>query len=626
MRTYGVRLQRSVPLRLRDHPDSPNVLTLRDWCAQQTASGRPLAIDLFAGAGGLSLGLHDAGWSVAAAVDHDPAATQTHRANIPGLALDLDLGEEDDRLRLTQLFDGIPIDLVAGGPPCQPFSRAGRSKIRSLVEAGQRDEVDSRKELWRAFIEVVLAIKPRAVLMENVPDMALGDDLLVVRKIVDLLESAGYATETRIVDAWKFGVPQHRKRLILLARNDGGPLAWPEPETELTTVRDSIADLPSLQGGTGSRELAYVPPGSTTDFQKRMRQGAEPNVIHDHMTRAVRVDDLEIFQLMDSRTLYSQIPERLRRYSAVTFDDKYKRLDWDDVSRTITAHIAKDGYWYIHPEEHRTLTVREAARLQTFPDSFRFSGTRSDAFRQIGNAVPPRLAAVAAGILSTPAEDSASVLPANHWLEARRALADWARQQSTGHHWHMVPGTQVTAPVALGAAVLSGHRMSESAVGEALRGMRGRAKLSSDDVRQAGLSLGGRARGSLERLIPLGRKQKAWLAPGSLPALVPLNVREQQLFRLLMGEDVMLRGQGPLRVAARISGTESAQQNRGTDGRVDLARLVGSGPEAPLRMAGIRLLAATACGTTKSDCLACPMRAWCQTAASSTGTTARSAP
>ncbi len=103
--------------------------------------------------------------------------------------------------------------------------------------------------------------------------------------------------------------------------------------------------------------------------------------------------------MMDSSTLYGNLPPEKRRYSADTFDDKYKKLDWDSRSRSITAHIAKDGYWYIHPSELRTLTVREAARIQTFPDRFRFAGTRSDAFRQIGNAVPPLLGAAAAAVL-----------------------------------------------------------------------------------------------------------------------------------------------------------------------------------------------------------------------------------
>src|SRR5690606_38513841 len=105
----------------------------------------------------------------------------------------------------------LGIDLVAGGPLCQPFSRAGRAKIRSLVKDGMRDAVDARKELWRSFIDVVLALKPRAVLMENVPDMAIGDDLIVIREIASILEGAGYIVDYRLLDAWRHGVPQHRK-------------------------------------------------------------------------------------------------------------------------------------------------------------------------------------------------------------------------------------------------------------------------------------------------------------------------------------------------------------------------------------------------------------------------------
>ena len=143
----------------------------------------------------------------------------------------------------------------------------------------------------------------------------------------------------------------------------------------------------------------------------RARQGCtgdSARVVHDHVSRPVRADDFEAFKLMDGRTLYSDLPEILRRYRADIFNDKYNRLSWDDPSRTITAHLAKDGYWYIHPEQHRSLTVREAARLQTFPDTFRFAGCRSHQFQQIGNAVPPRLAQqIGSAILSSVRSDCA---------------------------------------------------------------------------------------------------------------------------------------------------------------------------------------------------------------------------
>ena len=128
-------------------------------------------------------------------------------------------------------------------------------------------------------------------------------------------------------------------------------------------------------------------------------RGTEARLIRDHVTRAVRPDDAEIYQLLKPGDTYLDVPEHLRRYRSDTFDDKYLRLSFDDLSRTITAHIAKDGYWYIHPREDRTLSIREAARIQTFPDRFRFAGHPSTRYQQIGNAVPPMLAsAIAASV------------------------------------------------------------------------------------------------------------------------------------------------------------------------------------------------------------------------------------
>ena len=130
-----------------------------------------------------------------------------------------------------------------------------------------------------------------------------------------------------------------------------------------------------------------------------MREGldeGDTHRIYDHVTRAVRDDDRKIFEQMDASTKYSDIDPELQRYRDDIFTDKYKRLDLNQPSRSITAHIAKDGYWYIHPTQHRTITIREAARIQTFPDRVRFAGPPSASLRQIGNAVPPVLSELAA--------------------------------------------------------------------------------------------------------------------------------------------------------------------------------------------------------------------------------------
>ncbi|MCK9928868.1 DNA cytosine methyltransferase [Frankia sp. Mgl5] len=615
MSTYGVKLQRSDDLRLVRHPDGCTGDTFEQWCAQRLAEGKRLAVDLFSGAGGLSLGLEEAGWTVAVSVDNDEKAVQTHSHNFPGLALDLDLSEPSQRQGLVDLLNTTNIDLLAGGPPCQPFSRAGRSKIRSLVVAGHREEHDRRRELWQAFLDVALAVRPRAVLMENVPDMALGDDFAVVRTMVDALERGGYYTEFRLVDAWRYGVPQHRKRLIVLARRDVEDFAWPAEQSRQPTLRDAIGDLPELGDTTGARELPHSRLRRLSAFARTMRAGARNGIVWDHMTRPVRDDDRAIFGMMDASTLYANLPAALRRYSAETFDDKYKKLDWNSVSRSITAHIAKDGYWYIHPQELRTLTVREAARVQTFPDRFRFAGTRSDAFRQIGNAVPPLLGRAAATALHpapTYERSEERLGEASRWVQARQALTIWAAQQQRGPNWYALPGPDLTPAVAAVAALLLNRSSSPKGTDQALSVIRGRARLARAELDQMQQELPTQAgRQVLERFRPLLPKRKLWADPEALIEHLTMKAAEERTFRLLIGEDVLLASQTTLRVAARVAGSDSDRTNRLSDGRVDLARLVGAGAEAPLRTAALRLLGSTVCRAPSTVCGDCPLQQQC---------------
>jgi DNA (cytosine-5)-methyltransferase 1 len=611
---YGVKLQRSDDLQLLDHPDGCTEDTFEEWCSRRLVGNHRLAVDLFSGAGGLSLGLEEAGWTVAASVDNDEKALQTHRHNFAGLAIARDLGDESQRQDLVDLLRKTKIDMVAGGPPCQPFSRAGRSKIRSLVAAGHREERDHRRELWQAFLDIATAVRPRVVLMENVPDMAFGDDFAVVRAMVDELEDYGYYTEFRLVDAWRYGVPQHRKRLILLARSDVDKFLWPTTETKLT-LHDAIGDLPDLGDTTGGRELPYHKPEYLPPFAETMRTGARDDVVWDHMTRPVRDDDREIFNLMDASTLYSAIPEKYRRYKVESFNDKYKKLDWKDVSRSITAHIAKDGYWYIHPEQLRTLTVREAARVQTFPDRFRFAGTRSDAFRQIGNAVPPLLGRVAASVLTPlPADMHSGGRLKNppRSAEVRRVLTEWARQQRHGRHWHALPGPMVTPAVAAVAAILMSRSSTPKGFETVMAAIRGRERLTNAELDRMQAELTTKAgRMQLERFRPLLPKRKLWTDLDQLADQLNMKAAEERTFRVLSGEDVLLTNQATLRVAASVAGTDSDRKNRLSDGRVDLARLIGAGPDAPLRAAALRLLGNTVCKTPSAMCTACPLRRYC---------------
>lgn len=388
--SYAVGWARGRDLELPAHPQSRELTDLGEYARGLDG---PLAIDLFCGAGGTSLGLERAGFQVVLGVDSDRPSIATHRANFGGCSLQADLSSPDELDRIVEALDGIEVALVAASPPCQPFSRAGRSKIRSLVRNGGRTG-DDRRELWRSMIHVVDRVRPRAVLVENVPGMTQGDDILMVAEIFEGLEDLGFDVYARQLSARHYRVPQFRDRVFIVGVEQGTVYDWPAPARRATTVRDAISDLPPVEGGNYSEYREYE--GPQTAFQRWVRSGVKKkdrHRVYDHSTRAVREDDLEAFRLMDHRTRYSDLPDHLRRYRADIFDDKYKRLAWNDVSRTITAHIAKDGYWYIHPEQHRTLTIREAARLQTFPDRFRFAGFPTNAFRQIGNAVPPLLGA-----------------------------------------------------------------------------------------------------------------------------------------------------------------------------------------------------------------------------------------
>ncbi|MEV4753627.1 DNA cytosine methyltransferase [Micromonospora sp. NPDC049559] len=622
---YGVPLQRSDYLKLDPNENSCTLEGFQDWL-EGFGKGKRLAVDLFSGAGGLSSGIERAGWTTAAAVDFDERALETHRANFPGLSLKMDLGDPAERDRLEGILRPAKIDLVAGGPPCQPFSRAGRNKIRDLVKNHGRDPEDRRKELWSAYLDMVKRISPRAVLMENVPDMGLHDDFFVIRTIEEELEELGYATQVRLVDAWHYGVPQHRKRLILLARRDVDDFTWRKPDSVRTTLREAIGDLPELEvvptERVGGRELKYRKPRDLSAFAAKMREQAPQGVVWDHMTRRVRVDDHRIFEVMEPDTKYSDLQEKLaedereyQRYSAEKYTDKYKKLAWDKLSRTITAHIAKDGYWYIHPQQLRTLTVREAARVQTFPDHFRFAGTRSDAFHQIGNAVPPLLGEAAAEVLK-PVGD-ATAMPAGlrpHWRQVRSGLTDWARQRLVGGDWYQFPGEK---PVPLHAAVVamvSGAKAKPAVMAEFMTNVRSSKTLTAALFRRlvdAAPSASVRAR--VDRLAPLVDRSYdwQWKKRFDVPAKLAMKPAEAALYRLLIGEDLMLVGQSTLRVAARVNGIEPDHANRLSEGRVNLVKLVGAGEDAPLRMAAIRLIGMDLCREDQPVCSECPLIAHC---------------
>ncbi|WP_375424834.1 DNA cytosine methyltransferase [uncultured Friedmanniella sp.] len=626
----GVRFQRSEALILEPDPTAPDWDSWGEWTASQS---RPLAVDLFAGGGGLSLGLENAGFRVGLAADHDPWSVQTHAANFRGLSVGLDLSDQDEERRLTELLSGADVALIAGGPPCQPFSRAGRSAIRFLVEQGKRAAYDDRRDLWRVWLRIVLAVRPQAVLLENVPDMALGDDLAVVRVIVDALQEVGYETHLDIVQAPHYGVPQHRQRLILVAlRDQRQPFVWPTP-VDRVSIWDAISDLPALGEGTGGDVLPYRR-RKRTPFQQRARAGVAPKdrgVVYDHVTRAVRDDDRLAFRLMKPNTRYSDLPEELRRYRADTFDDKYKRHGKDELARSITAHIAKDGYWYIHPVEERTLSVREAARLQTFPDWYRFAGNRTHAYRQIGNAVPPLLAehigrSILAALADEPAPNISTPVPrhfpAEMLRESRHLLDVWAERDA-----RVAPWRHRTDPwTALMSTVLSTGRADDGTVAMLVWQVPTPGHLEDSGVLDD-RALPAGVRRSLARLLPAvsawrNRHDSAVGGGGDTSGETPwweavvLQPAEAERFACIaLGAPVLLTTQAPMRVAARVTGRPVDKVDRLTDGRLALAEIIGGGDRAAARMAAVAAVGRGVCTVEEPDCRSCPLSLLCRASA-----------
>lgn len=626
---YAVKLVRGPFLELQPHPghtENPDILAQLCRKLREAAPDRPIAADLFSGAGGLSLGLKQAGIEVVLAIDHDIDALRTHSHHFPGISADWDLGQVTNVERVADLMKQCGIDMLVGGPPCQPFSKAGRSGIRYRVRDGQRDAHDQRRDLWQSFLEVVRLAHPSAVIMENVPDMALDTDMFILRAMVEDLERFGYAVEERVVDTWRYGVPQFRQRLILVALAGKLQFDWPREVPERVNVWNAIGDLPEVEGGwrpSGGAEGWTVYDGPTTAFQRAMRAGVPEDQrgrVYDHITRPVRADDAVAFELMDTTTRYSDLPDEVKRYRDDIFDDKYKRLDEDDLSRTITAHIAKDGYWYIHPRQSRTLTVREAARLQTFPDWYRFNGPPSAAFRQIGNAVPPALGSELATAVRSSMSVRRSAGPSSRefadkiagWFEAREELRlPWLRSPT---RWQVIMASTILDRLGAGESrkVWTVLRRWPTPA-DALMNARLLEQIGTLTARKK------RVDAILAMAAQMPKDAESLTASELSSRVTGLQSSVAELAILVApgeadGEEPVGAGQGVLRVAARVNGDVVDRRNRLTDGRLAVARMIGGGTSSRSAQLGLIELAADICRPSRPLCGQCPLRSWCRSA------------
>jgi DNA (cytosine-5)-methyltransferase 1 len=369
----------------------------------------PTVLDLFCGAGGMSLGFQNAGCEILGGIDKNPHAIRTHHRNFPNCKLKLDAQPIESLINLSQLdIQPGEVDILIGGPPCQVFSLVGKGKMRSL---GKQIESDIRNFLYEQFIRFVEYYKPLFFVIENVN--YLRNHWIFPTLIADLEKGLpktncpypGYNISLQILIASDYGVPQIRKRLFIVGRRKDANLDFKFPAVNTTSpisVGEAIEDLPELEPTRLSLRRKSTAPKQNdspipykclpeSEYQKRMRSQASETVMN-HLCRAHNDKDLYIFSIMPQGGKYKNIPEELKRYSDRIFEDKYRRLESHKPSWTLTAHMQKDCLAYIHPTQTRSISVREAARLQSFPDHFVFDAPMTRMFELVGNSVPPLLA------------------------------------------------------------------------------------------------------------------------------------------------------------------------------------------------------------------------------------------
>jgi DNA (cytosine-5)-methyltransferase 1 len=344
-------------------------------------SGRELEyVDLFAGAGGLSVGLENAGFDLVHAVEKDADARTTFAQNRNGLSATDLTGDvqEVDKTEVPEVVGQEHVDLVAGGPPCQGFS-----------EVVSPDGSDDRNHLFTYFINWVDELDPEVALFENVRGMQKTADGKFLTAVTESFGNMGYRVSHRVLTASDFGVPQHRRRLIVLATKEGAmdsPLEGFEvnPLTE-PGVMDGIGDLPEVGPGEEATEYSTT---STTVLQRDLRAGATE--LTSHIAANHSDDMVDMISHISDGGDRSEIPDDQQPSSG--YHNSYSRLDSQEPAVAITSNMSKpSSARCIHPFQDRGLTPREGARLQTFPDTYIFEGRLGSTRQQIGNAVPPYL-------------------------------------------------------------------------------------------------------------------------------------------------------------------------------------------------------------------------------------------
>jgi DNA (cytosine-5)-methyltransferase 1 len=352
---------------------------------RDTLASKPTVIDLFCGAGGLSCGFHHAGFSILAGLDNWEEALETYRHNFP----DTKTINADIEKITPQEISVDNVDVIIGGPPCQGFSVSGKRLMN-----------DPRNKLYKAFVSLVAHYKPKLFVMENVPGVMRLFGGKVKAQIIDDFSAVGYNVETELLSAENYGVPQQRKRVFFVGINPKKiknttsfefPAATHGTKNNLipfVTVKDAISDLDFIPDDEEWEECINYKLPAVNNYQKLMRNTSKN--IYNHVAVIHKNRTKEIIAMVPDGGNYKDLPKEL-------WDTRKVHIAWTRMNSARPCFTIDAGHnHHFHYKENRVPTVRESARIQSFPDTFVFYGIKTRQFRQVGNAVPPMLAQVIA--------------------------------------------------------------------------------------------------------------------------------------------------------------------------------------------------------------------------------------
>lgn len=408
-------------------------------------TGRLNYIDLFAGAGGLSEGFMQSGFEPVAHVEMNEYAAKTIQTRIayfylkkhggiekyyqyekgeitreellqlvPEQELKTVINKEMSVATIKGIFESIDkiiaekeikeIDVIVGGPPCQAYSLVGRAQSSHMLVAM---EDDPRNELYKMYVQFLTKYKPRMFVFENVAGIKTARGGQIYKNLQMYMKKVGYEIEPHELNAKDFGVLQSRKRVIIVGWLKGTGYQYPTFDVvdRNALVNDLLGDLTPLKPGGEATEYYVDDMRKVKSYVKKNGIREKTDVLTGHIARPHTEQDIEIYKRVielwfeneqHKRLKYDDLPDALKSHkNRTSFVDRFKIVEGDmDYCHTILAHLSKDGHYFIHPDinQHRSLTVREAARLQSFPDNYYFEGPRTAQFVQVGNAVPPMMA------------------------------------------------------------------------------------------------------------------------------------------------------------------------------------------------------------------------------------------